>query len=101
MARFRNQDAAVHEHQRGGEVQSVGEDGKLVGPAVALMQTGPATTVELDQPIGPAANEDDSPPYVMIALTTVLVAGGCLYLLFRRGSIAYRARQDDERSSES
>ena len=39
---------------------------------------------------------DDSPPYVMIGLTTVLVAGGCLYLLFRRGSIAYRARQDED-----
>jgi len=41
----------------------------------------------------------DAPPYVLIALTTVFVAGGCLYLLFRRGSLAYRARQDEETTS--
>jgi hypothetical protein len=69
--------------------------------ALPQVRLGTATTIEQDQPIGPAANEDSSPPYVMIALTTVLVAGGCLYLLFRRGSIAYRARQDEDRSSES
>ena len=39
---------------------------------------------------------DSSPPYAMIALTTVFVAGGCLYLLFRRGSIAYRAREEED-----
>jgi hypothetical protein len=44
----------------------------------------------------PRLHTDSSPPYVMIALTTVFVAGGCLYLLFRRGSIAYRARQDED-----
>jgi hypothetical protein len=60
-----------------------------------------ATIVERDEPIQPRTNEDSSPPYVMIALTTILVAGGCLYLLFRRGSIAYRARQDEERSSQA
>ena len=47
------------------------------------------------------AGHDSSPPYVMIILTTVFVAGGCLYLLFRRGSIAYRAREDDEPPSKS
>jgi LPXTG-motif cell wall-anchored protein len=69
------------------------------GPADALAHTGPATQIEQEQPILPQTNEDDSPPYLMIALTTLLVAGGCLYLLFRRGSLAYRARQDDEREA--
>lgn len=57
----------------------------------------PATT--LDEPAQPRVDDDTSPPYVMIALTTILVAGGCLYLLLRRGSIAHRAREDDERPS--
>jgi hypothetical protein len=72
-------------------------------PTFAVEEIVGATIVERDEPIVPGSEpdaEDDSPPYVMIALTTVLVAGGCLYLLFRRGSIAYRARQDEERSSE-
>lgn len=43
---------------------------------------------------GGASAADDAPRYVLIALTTILVAGGCLYLLFRRGSIGDRARQD-------
>jgi hypothetical protein len=42
---------------------------------------------------------DDSPSYLLIGATTVLVAGGCLYLLFRRGSLAHRAREDDEAAS--
>lgn len=29
-----------------------------------------------------------------VALAIVLVVAGCLYLLFRRGSIAHRARDD-------
>jgi hypothetical protein len=66
------------------------------GDMLAQVGSAPATTTDAEQPILPSSNEDDSPPYVMIALTTVLVAGGCLYLLFRRGSIAYRARQEDE-----
>lgn len=69
--------------------------------SLAQFRPATATTIEQDQPILPRTQEDDSPPYVMIALTTFLVAGGCLYLLFRRGSIAYRARQDEERSSGS
>jgi hypothetical protein len=71
-------------------------------PTFAVEEIVGATIVERDEPIVPRSEPeggDDSPPYVMIALTTVLVAGGCLYLLFRRGSLAYRARQDDERSS--
>jgi len=76
--------------------------GAATRPSVgAFVQAGPAATVEQDQPLLPDTNEDTSPPYVMIALTTVLVAGGCLYLLFRRGSLAYRARQDEDRPSES
>jgi hypothetical protein len=68
-----------------------------------LVQLRPvdATIVERDEPIRPRTDGDSTPPYMMIALTTVLVAGGCLYLLFRRGSIAYRARQDEEPSSQA
>jgi hypothetical protein len=66
------------------------------GDTLAQVGSAPATTTGDEQPILPSSNEDDSPPYVMIALTTLLVAGGCLYLLFRRGSIAYRARQDEQ-----
>jgi hypothetical protein len=61
-----------------------------------------ARILEQDQPIGPEPwNDDTSPPYVLIGLTTVLVAGGCLYLLLRRGSIAHRARQDEEPPSKA
>jgi hypothetical protein len=67
---------------------------------LARLRPTTATIIERDEPIQPRTNADSSPPYVMIALTTVLVAGGCLYLLFRRGSIAYRARQDGDSSSQ-
>jgi hypothetical protein len=67
-----------------------------------LAQLRPADATFVDR-LSPIETEpwttDNSPPYVMIALTTILVAGGCLYLLFRRGSIAYRARQDDDGGS--
>ena len=36
MARFRHHDAAVHEHECGGKVQLVCEEGELVGLAVAI-----------------------------------------------------------------
>ncbi len=38
------------------------------------------------------ATTDDDPPYVLIVAGVVGIAGACLYLLFRRGSIADRAR---------
>ncbi len=62
---------------------------------LAAAGTG-ASVVQPDDSIPPDTNHDTSPPYVMIILTTVFVAGGCLYLLFRRGSIAYRARSDEQ-----
>lgn len=72
----------------------------LAGPAGATQITAAslqtATTIGHDQAPAPSTDES-SPPYVMIALTTVVVAGGCLYLLFRRGSLADRARDDSER----
>jgi hypothetical protein len=54
-----------------------------------------ATFIDHDQPILPRTNAG-SPPYLLIALTTILVAGGCLYLLFRRGSLTDRARLERE-----
>src|SRR4051812_26086277 len=36
LARFGHNDAAVHEHQRGREIQFVGEDRELVGLAVSI-----------------------------------------------------------------
>jgi hypothetical protein len=62
---------------------------------LAAAGTG-ASVVQQDDSIPPQTTHDRSPPYVMITLTTVFVAGGCLYLLFRRGSIAYRARGDEQ-----
>jgi hypothetical protein len=63
--------------------------------SLTQLRPADATVVERDQPILPRTN-DSAPPYLMIALTTILVAGGCLYLLLRRGSMAYRARLDEE-----
>jgi hypothetical protein len=63
--------------------------------SLAGLRPTDATIVERDQAIVPRTH-DRTPPYLMIILTTVFVAGGCLYLLFRRGSIAYRARGDEQ-----
>jgi LPXTG-motif cell wall-anchored protein len=67
---------------------------------VAATRLDTETTLPHDQPVLPRTG-DSSPPYVMIALTTVLVAGGCLYLLFRRGSLAHRARQDEDGTADT
>ena len=61
-------------------------------PASASRSADPAVESQIE----PSTHTDSSPPYAMIALTTVFVAGGCLYLLFRRGSIAYRAREEED-----
>jgi hypothetical protein len=81
-------------------------DGPCSASAVwsdALAQYRPtnASVVDQEKPIQTEPWSDSSPPYPIIILTTVFVAGGCLYLLFRRGSIAYRAREDDEPPSKS